>query len=360
MSRSILRYSSRRFAIFAGLVTLAALTLLLAACGKDEPPDSTTPAPSGSPSAVIAVERAVVFPRPDRSAPPLTYLFEREQVTVRGQSVDGVFWLVAVGAGEGWILAAQADRIDDAPLPVIELIAPDATSTPPATLTRTPAPTPTQAKSATPRMAATPRTTPPTLTITPFPPPTSAALDVPEGIGATSTPRSIWPGTPPPLTLELPAGWQAAHVLLPFQTPASLREVPMSLYEGALPGGATGHLFLFWGFPNVTSPTGEISLWTDALQLLRGSLVDQSCNLGIDLAPKTYRVGGHEAAGTLFSAVDCAGEPDTAGYFAALQVEGGNYAFFFAVEPPGAFADQLPTLQAILDSVRFEAAGGAP
>jgi hypothetical protein len=68
------------------------------------------------------------------------------------------------------------------------------------------------------------------------------------------------------------------------------------------------------------------------------------------------RVGGHEATGTLFSAVDCEGEPDTAGYFAALQVEGGNYAFFFAVEPPGAFADQLPALQAILDSVRFEAA----
>jgi len=353
MSRSNLRYPSRRLAIFAGLI---ALTLLLAACGKDEPPDSTATAPSGPPSAVIAVERAVVFPWPDRNAPPLTYLFEREQVTVRGQSADGAFWLVAVGAGEGWILAAQADRIDDAPLPVIELNAPDATSTPPATLTRTPALTSTS----TPAKSATPRATPPTLTITPFPPPTSAALNVPEGVGATSTPRSIWPGTPPPLTLELPAGWQAAHVLLPFQTPASLREVPMSLYEGALPGGATGHLFLFWGFPNVTSPTGEISLWTDALQLLRGSLVDQSCNLGIDLTPKMYRVGGHEAAGTLFSAVDCAGEPDTAGYFAALQVEGGNYAFFFAVEPPGAFADQLPTLQAILDSVRFEAAGGAP
>ena len=311
---------------------------------------------SSGQTAVIAVERAVVFPRPNRNAPPLTYLFEREQVPVRGQSADGVFWLVAVGEGEGWILAAQADRGNDAPLPVVALAASDTATPPLATLTRTPAPTTTPAASATPRSTAAPRTAPPTLTITPFPPPTSAALDLPEGAGATSTPRPIWPGTPPPLTLDLPAGWQAAHVLLPFQTPASIREVPMSLYEGTLPGGATGHLFLFWGFPNVTSPTGEISLWTDALQILRGSLVDQSCNLGIDLEPKTYRVGGHEATGTLFSAVDCEGEPDTAGYFAALQVEGGNYAFFFAVEPPGAFADQLPALQAILDSVRFEAA----
>lgn len=81
----------------------------------------------------------------------------------------------------------------------------------------------------------------------------------------------------------------------------------------------------------------------------------------IDLEQKTYRVGGHEAIGTLFSAVDCEGEPDTAGYFAALQVDGGNYAFFFAVEPPGAFADQFPALQAVLDSVRFEPApDGAP
>lgn len=343
-------------------VLIAAVVIAVAAlagCSATEPVGRAAASPtpsltgdarqaSSAQTAVIAVERAVVFPRPDRNAPPLTYLFEREQVPVRGQSADGVFWLVAVGEGEGWILAAQADRVDDAPLPVIDLAAPEATATPPATSTRTPAPTPSPAASTTPRAV--------TATITPFPPPTSAALDAPEGAGATPTPRSIWPGAPPPLTLELPAGWQSAHVLLPFQTPASIREVPLSLYEGALPGGASGHLFLFWGFPNITSPTGEISLWTDALQILRGSLVDQSCNLGIDLEPKTYPVGGHEAVGTLFSAVDCEGEPDTAGYFAALQVEGGNYAFFFAIEPPGAFADQLPTLQAILDSVRFEAA----
>ena len=345
------------FRFRARAAALVALTLLLAACGEDAPPDptATEPALSGPLSAVIAVERAMVFPQPDRSAEPLTYLFEREQVPVRGQSADGAFWSVTVDGREGWILAAQADLSgDSAALVVIE---PDQLSTT-ATLTGEPSP------EATPNVSPTAAPTQPRPTLTPAEPtrapvtptvrPTSAAIEPPDA--ATPTEAKIFPGTPPPLTLDLPPGWQAAHILLPFRTPVTVSEVPMSLYEGALPGGASGHLFLFWGFPNVTGPSGEIDLWTDALQILRGSLVDPSCNLGIDLAPKPYMVGGHEAVGTLFSAVDCEGEPDTAGFFAALQIEGGNYAFFFAVEPPGAFADQFPALRAVLESVRFEAA----
>lgn len=333
---------------------------MLAACGESEPPDPTGTAPSGPPSAVIAVERAIVFPQPDRSAEPLTYLFEREQVPVRGRSADGAFWAVTVDEREGWILAAQADLAGDpTALEVIEPDEADVASAPTddPSLDVTPEATPDASPSAPPTAPHTPR---PTLTpeepapapLTPTARPTSAAIEPPNV--ATPTQARIFPGTPPPLTLDLPAGWQAAHIVLPFRTPLSVSEVPMSLYEGALPGGASGHLFLFWGFPNVTGPSGEIDLWTDALQILRGSLIDPSCNLGIDLEPKTYTVGGHEAVGTLFSAVDCEGEPDTAGFFAALRIEGGNYAFFFTVEPPGAFADQFPALREALASVRFQ------
>ena len=349
-----------RCALVAGLI---ALCVPLAACGTDEPPDRGAASPTaaeraqpGPPSAVIAVERAQVFPQPDRNSEPLTYLFEREQVPVRGQSADGAFWAVTVDGREGWILAAQADLTGDpAQLAVIDRAAGAETATltaapspelsPPATLTAAPT------EPVTPRPSRTPTEPAPTATARP----TSAAI-APDRDAATPTEARIFPGTPPPLTLDLPAGWEAAHVLLPFRTPVTVSEVPMSLYEGPLPGGATGHLFLFWGFPNVTGPSGKIDLWTDALQILRGSLVDQSCNLGIDLEPKTYTVGEHDAVGSLFSAVDCEGEPDTAGYFAALQVAGGNFAFYFAVEPPGAFADQFPALQAVLESVRFDPA----
>ena len=338
---------------------------MLAACGENASPDPTEAAPSGPPSAVIAVERAIVFPQPDRSAEPLTYLFEREQVPVHGRSADGAFLAVTVDGREGWILAAQADLAGDPA--ALEVIEPDevaAASTP--TVEPSPGVTPEATSEATPDASPTApptatRTPRPTLTpedatpapLTPTARPTSAAIEPPKA--ATPTQARIFPGTPPPLTLELPAGWQSAHILLPFRTPMSVSEVPMSLYEGTMPGGASGHLFLFWGFQNVTGPSGEIDLWTDALQILRGSLIDPSCNLGIDLEPKTYTVGGHEAVGTLFSAVDCEGEPDTAGFFAALRIEGGNYAFFFTVEPPGAFADQFPALREVLTSVRFEA-----
>jgi len=357
-----LQTTTRFRAVTAALISLA---LLFTACGENEPPEqgiasptAISAAPSSTPRAVIAVERAQVFAQPDRNADPLTFLFEREQVPLRGQSADGTFWAVTVDGQEGWILAAQAELSGEpAQLEVIDPAAGSTSATPspePTSTAATAAPVTTPTEPVTPRPSRTPTEPAPTSTARP----TSAAI-VPDD-AATPTEARIFPGTPPPLSLDLPAGWEAAHILLPFRTPVSVSEVPLSLYEGPLSGGATGHLYLFWGFPNVTGPSGEIDLWTDALQILRGSLVDQSCNLGIDLDPKTYQVGAHEAVGSLFSAVECEGEPDTAGFFAALQVEGGNYAFFFAVEPPGAFADQFPALRAALESVRFTPGGGAP
>ena len=131
---------------------------------------------------------------------------------------------------------------------------------------------------------------------------------------AIPTGPAIKGGEPPPLTITLPEGWKAVHILVPFRSVNSIRDVPLSIYTGPLPGGVTGYIYLFWGFPNVVTPGGELNLWADGLQILRGALVDQSCNLGIDRTQHLYRVGGREAVGTTYTAVACEGETDTAGY----------------------------------------------
>jgi hypothetical protein len=64
-------------------------------------------------------------------------------------------------------------------------------------------------------------------------------------------------------------------------------------------------------------------------------------------------IGGQEAVGTTYTAVDCVGSPDIAGFFAVLQVGGGNFAFFVGVEPAEAIDEGLPRIQSMLDSVRF-------
>ena len=76
---------------------------------------------------------------------------------------------------------------------------------------------------------------------------------------------------------------------------------------------------------------GELNLWADGVQILRGSLVGSSCNLGLD-EQRTFSVGGHEGVGTYYAAVGCADETDTTGWFAALRMDEGSYAFFTAVE----------------------------
>ena len=82
---------------------------------------------------------------------------------------------------------------------------------------------------------------------------------------------------------------------------------------------------------------------------------DASCNIGT--APqRDYTVGGLPAIGTSFSAVDCPFEqPDTRGWFASLNVDTLNFAFYAYVDPiqpPGSFA--LDEIQTIVDSVVFD------
>ena len=301
---------------------------------------SRTPTPAGAVTAVVAVERAFVFPAPDRTATPLTYVYQREALPVLGQTASGVYLLVAVEDLQGWVLAAQMDVSGDlAAVPVAE----ETPTTP--TLTITPF-------RASPTVAAVTRVPLPTR-----PPAPTANMPVTPVPGGTVPPSAdlpaVLPGTPPPLRITLPEGWNALHLEVPFSTfDGQTRSIPLSIYVGPLPGGAQGYIYLYWGFPNVVDFDGELNLWADGVQILRGSLVGSSCNLGLD-EQRTFSVGGHEGVGTYYAAVGCADETDTTGWFAALRVDEGCYAFFTAVEPFDALAEQRGALQAILDTVEF-------
>ncbi len=137
------------------------------------------------------------------------------------------------------------------------------------------------------------------------------------------------------------------------------RSIPLTIYFGPLSDSVQGYIYLYWGFPNVVDFDGTFNLWADGVQILRGSLVGPSCNLGLD-EQMTFSVGGHEGVGTYYAAVGCADETDTTGWFAALRVDQGSYAFFTAVEPFDALIAQRGALQAILDTVEFLSSDAGP
>jgi hypothetical protein len=299
------------------------------------------PTPTISPvEAVIAVERAVVFPTPDRDAEPLTYLYERERVPLIGQSPDGVFLLVVVDGQQGWILRAQADISGDiATVPVtgeLQPPTPTFTSFPAATATPVIMPTRTQV----PTLAPTPQATPTLAGTAPATPEAQAPV--------------MLPGVPPPLEITLPDGWQTVHLVVPLRTFDNvMHDTPLTIYFGTLDDNVNAFIYLYWGFPNAVDwVTGEYNLWADGVQILRGSLVGDTCNLGV-YDQETFMVGGLEGVGAYYQAADCQGEDDTAGWFTTVRVNNGTFAFYVAVEPWDARTAQRDRLQAILDSVKF-------
>ena len=300
------------------------------------------PTPTISPvEAVIAVERAVVFPTPDRNAEPLTYLYERERAPVIGQSPDGVFLLVVVDDQQGWILRAQADISGDiATVPVTGSLQP---------------PTPTNTLF--PIASATPVIMP-TRTQVPTDTPTPEATLAPDSTLPAATPQAqapvMLPGVPPPLEITLPDGWETVDLTVPLRTfDNETHDVPMTIYFGPLDNNVNAFIYLYWGFPNTVDwVTGEYNLWADGVQILRGSLVGDTCNLGV-YDQQTFMVGGQEGVGAYYQAADCQGENDTAGWFATVRVNSGTFAFYVAVEPWDARTAQRDNLQAILDSVTF-------
>lgn len=163
----------------------------------------------------------------------------------------------------------------------------------------------------------------------------------------------------PPLNITLPEGWLYAHDALVLQDIDGIRAVPFAFYQGPVTGGV-GTIVLLWGFPNLVRgadapPGGAIQpdVWIDATRLLRLAIFEEGCNVGTDLR-RNYSVGGMQAVGTQFAAVDCPELSDTRGWFAALRQFNLNFVFYAYAEPisvmDGAAQGEL---QAILDSVQF-------
>lgn len=162
---------------------------------------------------------------------------------------------------------------------------------------------------------------------------------------------------PPPLTIDLPDGWRMGYDVLLLRDIDAIRNIPLAVYTGPVTGGQ-GTIVLLWGFPNlvIASPLlGEIApdLWADGTRLLRLAVVESGCNIGTDLR-RTYSIGGLQAVGTQFAAVNCPELPDTRGWFAGLQQFNLNFIFYAFAEPLEALNGPAEAeLQAILDSVRF-------
>ncbi len=331
---------SRPRAGLAALV-LAGWLLMLAGPALAGPP--AQPSTPGPVQAIIAVERAPVFPVPDRNATPLTYLFEREQILVQGRTEDWRYLQIEIDETAGWILRVQVELAGDLAIVPITDRAP---TTPTVTFTPfAPSPVPGSAATRTPLPTGTPAGTP-------FPPGTASAQPT---LGAENDAAlTVLPGVPPPVELTLPEDWEQVHFVVPFRTfDGEVHDVPLTIYFGPLPDGATGFIYLYWGYPyTVDYVTGEYNLWADGVQILRGSLVGETCNLGL-YDQETFTVGQREGPGAFYQTSECEGETDTSGWFVAVRAFDGSFAFFTAVEPWDALSENRLFLQRILDSARF-------
>lgn len=342
----------RGFGKGAAAACLLALIAALALAGTvGAAPGAQAPSPTPAAEARVIVERAVVFAAPDRAAATLTFLFERERVPVLGQSADGRFVQVMVDASLiGWVLSAQVEISGAAPAvppPGAATLQPSPTPIPSAT--EIPSATPSPSPSRTPRPTPTPGIIPSVTPSATFPPDftPSPTVEVPP----------VLPGTPPPLTIALPEGWESLDLIVPLRTfVGEDRDVPLTIYFGALAEGVKGYIYLYWGFPNTLQPSGEYDLWADGVQILRGSLIGESCNLGV-YAQQVFEIGGQQAVGAYYQAADCEDEDDTAGWFAALRVGEGSFAFYTAVEPWDALSTHRAALEAALASVEFQLDG---
>lgn len=174
---------------------------------------------------------------------------------------------------------------------------------------------------------------------------------------ATPTERIIRQVDAPSLNISLPEGWQEGHILVPVVSAlsAGTTDVRLSIYEGPLPGGLTGHIWIVWGFPGIMPPfSQEVDLWPDAILYLR-QLLFNTCNINANPEGRTtYLLDELEAIGSTFQAVDCGGGlSDMAGRFMAVSVEDINYSFYFGVEPANAVSEGLLYMQALINSVDF-------
>lgn len=174
--------------------------------------------------------------------------------------------------------------------------------------------------------------------------------------------------TRPPFEIDLPEDWQLAlrdtfaYRDIIEDGDGTLETVPIDVYTGPLSNGAQGWIVMLWGYDSVApfspmQPQGDPvrTAWLDGLRLLQFVVFDVRCNFGT--APqREYSVGGLPAVGTTFSAVDCPeASPDTRGWFALLEVDGLDFAFYAYADPiqPAESSFEFE-LQDILDTVVFD------
>ncbi len=225
-------------------------------------------------------------------------------------------------------------------------------------------------------MACSPQEALPTLTPTPSDVPTITPVVFPTlpaqftptpslalNITPSSTPILVEPlvgiEVEPPVRLSLPEGWRYGYDTILFRELGEVTSLPIALYQGDVTGGK-GTIILVWNFRSVTtgnpfsSEYGRTNLWIDGLRLLRALVFDAQCNIGTE-PQKEYRVGTLLAVGTSFAAVDCADTPNTRGWFAGLEVENVNFAFYMYTDPITAMDGEAQNeLKAILDTAIFD------
>lgn len=132
--------------------------------------------------------------------------------------------------------------------------------------------------------------------------------------------------------------------------------VPFGYYSGPVAGG-TGVITVLYGFGSIVPEFGDRSpnVFADALRLLLFAVIEPTCEYSFE-EERTFSVGGRTARGTVYAANQCPDNlPSIQGWFAALNVEGLNFAFYAYTEPIEAMTSATRAeLQAVLDSVEID------
>lgn len=339
---------------------------------------TATTSPLDDPILRVSVPVAAVFLNPQRESAEVTRLVQGETADILGktEAQDDVFYLIGrSGTVLGWILESQvAAEGNLADVPIFSLDEALAAVLPTQALVLQPSLAPSVEPSRTPTSIPS-DTVEPTATQrlqSPSPSPNLAgtaqaaptATDIPQtmavetaAVEASATPEpQIERGVPPPFRITLPPGWGEAHVFVPISSEYLQGTLPVSLYQGQLEGDTFGFIWVVWSFPTLVDlGSGELSLYADGLQLLRGVVFDSAaCTISLGSERRQQKVGEYDGVGTIYSVTDCPDSNDTAGFFVVLSVEGENFAFFTGVEPLTATDSGLPQIQAILDSIQFE------
>lgn len=210
----------------------------------------------------------------------------------------------------------------------------------------------------------TPTPVPPTAT--PFPPgftPTLSTPQVTQTAFAGTLEAMVQSDLSAPISISLPEGWVTNNLNLPLVLFDQMKTVPFTYYAGPLADGQAT-IAVLWGFENLTPVDLEamatddqidmFDLWSDGVRLLVTGLLEPGCNPGLDVE-REFTVGGIPAVGSFFAAIECPETPDVSGWFAVLDIDDLNFAFFVYFEPRDRLTgDVLEEMQAIIDTVRFD------